>query len=265
MGSIIFAVLFLFMIAYYDIAVRLRAFISYHWAKKYANRKAYKMSRIVFAVSRCYLNHRIAFHSNIPLHSLPSAFILVSNHQSIVDIPTLISCLPGFQLRFVAKDGLFRGVPLISMMLRLQRHGIIFRDGDQRKSYNELKTFARRCRAGKCPVVFPEGTRSETGTLRTFSSGALRVILGEVNLPIVTVAMDGGWIVSKAGQLATNLKNCLYRVGVIGLHQAPGSRSELEKDLLCYRNEIEGQITKWRDFSRPTTRQSVSGIDTTLG
>ena len=247
MGSFVFVLCFLSLIAYYDVVVRLRALISYRWARIYVDAKACEMSRIVFAVSRCYLNHRIRFHTNISLVDLPKSFILVSNHQSIVDIPTLVSCFPGFKLRFVAKDKLFRGVPLISIMLRLQRHGIIFRGIDRRKSYTELKLFARRCRFDRCPVVFPEGTRSETGLLRPFSAGALRVILGEIKLPIVTVAMDGGWIVSKAGQLATNLKNCVYHVGLVGMHHAPDSRAELDAALKTYRNEIECQILKWRN------------------
>ena len=250
MGYFIFIASFLLLIAYFDVAVRVRAVLSRAWAKRYADRMAGNISRIVFAVSRRYLNHRIYFHTNIPLAEIPKSFILISNHQSIVDIPTLLSCFPGFKLRFVAKNRLFRGVPLISIMLRLQKHGIIYRGDSRRKSYDELKLFARRCSSGQCPVVFPEGTRSETGILQPFSTGALRAILREIHLPIVTVAMDGGWVVSKAGQLATNLKNCIYRVGVLNIHVPPSSRSGLNEAINTYRDEIAEQLKIWRGVSR---------------
>ncbi len=64
--------------------------------------------------------------------TLPRVFLIVSNHQSLADIPALAAAFPRHALRYVAKKSLSRGIPYVSTSLRWGRHALISRTGDYR-------------------------------------------------------------------------------------------------------------------------------------
>lgn len=140
---------------------------------------------------RVYLGMRFTYDYGTAV--LPPQFLVVSNHQSLLDTPVLIDFMgPDKALRFLTKKELTYAIPFISTVLRLEGHACIKRRGGS--SMPALGLFARACvKKGYSPVVFPEGTRSRDGRLLPFHSAACRRILGMANLPIVVVALDGGW------------------------------------------------------------------------
>jgi 1-acyl-sn-glycerol-3-phosphate acyltransferase len=94
-------------------------------------------------------------------------YIVVSNHQSVVDIP-LISCLP-WEMKWIAKEELFR-VPVVGWMMRLA--GDIPLDRSYRNGAQALLR-AKSYLQQKCPVMFfPEGTRSVDDRVHAFTDGA---------------------------------------------------------------------------------------------
>ncbi len=136
----------------------------------------------IFALLRTYRGFFLKVEDGIGA-AWPERFILVANHQSIVDIPVLSYLFRTKKLRFVAKKELGAGVPLVSQALRMQGHGLVTRHGDPRQALRSLDRFARHCReSGACPVLFPEGTRSKDGKLGGFHTGALKRILGAQSL-----------------------------------------------------------------------------------
>lgn len=122
----------------------------------------------------------------IPAGRLKGPCVVVSNHQSLADIP-LISHLP-WEMKWVAKRSLFR-LPLIGWMMRMAGDIPLDR-ADARSGARSLLRAARYLRAG-CPVMFfPEGTRSADGGVGRFHDGAFRLALRE-QVNVIPVAVDG--------------------------------------------------------------------------
>jgi 1-acyl-sn-glycerol-3-phosphate acyltransferase len=177
--------------------------------------------------------------------TLPRVFLMISNHQSLADIPALMLAFPSRDLRFVAKKELGRGLPYISTSLHLGHHALIYRKGNFRQGQRELRRFGALTRRGICPVVFPEGTRSRTGEVRSFFAGAVRVILEHSPVPVLSVAVDGGYRVSTLPRLMNNMRGTLYRVKPLTLYPAPRGKKEISDLLGRVEGEIIAQVREW--------------------
>lgn len=133
---------------------------------------------------------------NVPTHA---PVILMSNHQSLVDIAAIVLTLPRtVQWRFVAKKELTR-VPIFGQALVASRHIIIDR-GNREKAVASLRHAAERIRAGITVIVFPEGTRSSDGHLRHFKSGPFHLAV-EAQVPIVPITVSGSQRITPKGEL----------------------------------------------------------------
>lgn len=133
---------------------------------------------------------------NVPTHA---PVILMSNHQSLVDIAAIVSTLPRTQSwRFVAKRELTR-VPIFGQALVASGHIIIDR-GDRVRAVASLRRAAEIIRAGTTVIVFPEGTRSPRGNLKQFKSGPFHLAL-EAKVPIIPVTVSGSHRITPKGQL----------------------------------------------------------------
>ena len=130
---------------------------------------------------------------------LPSVF--VGNHQSALDIPILIAaCAPDFDVRFMAKESLFK-IPFLGW--GIAGNGFIpIRRENARHAANTFKEIAAKSSADYSYIVFPEGTRSPDGRLREFKRGAIALVM-QLNRPLVPVAIvdacranpKGRWLV----------------------------------------------------------------------
>lgn len=112
--------------------------------------------------------------------------VVVANHASLAD-PFLLSHLP-FDQRFVAKEELFR-VPLVGWLLRLAGD-IPVRRGDHASALAMERACVATLARGLSVTIFPEGTRSRDGDLRTFHGGAFRIALA-AGVRILPVALHG--------------------------------------------------------------------------
>lgn len=125
------------------------------------------------------------------------AYVFVSNHQSIYDIPIIFASLP-FQLRIVAKASL-GNVPFLGWHLRRTGHLLVERI---RPGVAVLTDIGRLIQQGASPVVFPEGTRSLDGRLAPFKRGIFLVAI-EAGLAVVPVSVVGSRHVMRKGRLMT--------------------------------------------------------------
>ena len=96
------------------------------------------------------------------------AQIFVANHQSFFDIFALSGYLP-VQIRWVAKASLFR-IPFMGWAMWASRYIPVVRD-NRKKAYQAFLTTIERIKFGASVVIFPEGTRSENGTIGEFKKG----------------------------------------------------------------------------------------------
>ena len=191
--------------------------------------------------------------------ALPRVFMIVSNHQSIADIPAIAICFPHHGLRYVAKRSLGRGIPYISQILRIGGSALVSRTGDFGQGQQELMKLGALSHHGICPVVFPEGTRSRTGRIQEFYTGAVRLILERYPMPVLSVALDGGQSIATITRVLLHLRGATFRVRPLTLYPAPRGKKQITELLATIRSEIIDQVAQWRRGSVQDKKKPVPG------
>jgi 1-acyl-sn-glycerol-3-phosphate acyltransferase len=147
---------------------------------------------------------RIEGMENLPI----GGAVLVANHQSIVDIPMLLSAFPR-PVRFLAKRELGE-IPLFGKAMAAAGNLFIDRD-DPRDAVRMLRDVGARLRDGRLVVVFPEGTRSGDGSIGEFRPGAF-YLAQKSGAPVVPVFLDGGYRAIPKGGIRVRPAELLVRV-----------------------------------------------------
>jgi 1-acyl-sn-glycerol-3-phosphate acyltransferase len=115
------------------------------------------------------------------------SIILVSNHQSTLDIPALFVALP-IDFRFVSKHSL-KYVPVMGWYMVLAKFVFIDR-GNKKSAIESLEKAGAQVRGGVSVVLFPEGTRSESGEILPFKKGPFALAV-KAQVPVVPVTVEG--------------------------------------------------------------------------
>ncbi len=111
------------------------------------------------------------------------ARVIVCNHQSLLDI--LVLCRLHHHFKFVSKAEIFK-VPLLGWIMYLNRYIGIVR-GTIKSMAKMMEDCAQTLQEGSSVLIFPEGTRSEDGNLKSFRTGAFSLAKdgGKPILPVV--------------------------------------------------------------------------------
>lgn len=205
-------------------------------------------------LAECYLGLKLVFNYNGHRRNLNSfvadheseigtQFMVISNHQSLIDIIAVIVAFPRIQTRFVAKKELGKWFPAASFVLREGGHALIDRKKNLQKTAADLKSFARRSYTqGYSPIIFPEGTRSTTGDLGAFNAGAARILMNSISLPVVVLAVDGGSQASHLLKLRRGSK-IIYTVTPVSTHPPVSGKKEITRLLTSARDKISEQLS----------------------
>jgi glycerol-3-phosphate dehydrogenase (NAD(P)+) len=118
-------------------------------------------------------------------HIPEGGVILASNHRSFLD-PFVIGCSVRRPIYFVAKRELFKN-PMVGWLLNCLGAFPIRRGQSDEES---VKTALALLARGEPVVVFPEGTRIQTGSLGRPKRGVGRLAL-QAGAPVVPVAVTG--------------------------------------------------------------------------
>ena len=120
--------------------------------------------------------------------------IFVANHQSLFDIPGLIWYLRKYHAKFISKVELTKGIPSISYNLK-HGGGANINRKDPRQAITELMKLGTRMKENNwSAVIFPEGTRSANGQVKTFQSAGIATILKKCpDALIVPIAIKDSW------------------------------------------------------------------------
>jgi 1-acyl-sn-glycerol-3-phosphate acyltransferase len=131
--------------------------------------------------------------------------IFLANHQSLFDIPPLIWHLRKYHAKFISKIELTKGIPSISYNLKHGGGANIDRK-DPRQSITEIVKLANRMKENKwSAVIFPEGTRSKDGTVKSFQSGGIATILKKCpEALLVPIAIKDSWKMIRYGLYPLN-------------------------------------------------------------
>ena len=126
----------------------------------------------------------------IGLHNLdPKGFyVFAANHESALDIPLVFAGLP-YHIVAVAKIELKR-IPIFGWSMMAGGHFFV----DRKNKNSALKSLdsAKSSMANnpRSIIIYPEGTRSNNGSIRQFKKGGL-VLAINMDLPVVPVALCG--------------------------------------------------------------------------
>lgn len=204
-----------------------------------------RTARLLFACLKLYRKFDfIKYKDNVD--KLPEQFVVISNHQSLFDIVVYLCFFGGLRTRFVAKDSLGTA-PMVGKMLRTQGHCLIPRKGSPTVAMKKIDQFGERVMKNNLiPVVFPEGTRSRDGELRTFYAAGFRRLAQSTRLPVAVCALDGGWNISNINTIFKNLKRGAYRVKVLKIYDAPQNKEEELHILEEGKELIQNQLNEWR-------------------
>ncbi len=139
-------------------------------------------ARVCVRISRSGLTIRGA--ENLHKHQVA---VYAANHTSYMDTPVVFSSLP-FQFRILAKKELW-SLPFIGWYLN--RSGQIPIDTENpRAALSSLSAGVKALRSGMPLFVFPEGSRTPTGDLQAFLSGAAFLAI-RAQVPLIPIALSG--------------------------------------------------------------------------
>ncbi|MDQ1246628.1 MAG: 1-acyl-sn-glycerol-3-phosphate acyltransferase [Actinomycetota bacterium] len=113
-------------------------------------------------------------------------YMLVANHESLVDILVLFRLFKDY--KWVSKIENFK-VPVIGWNMRMNRY-IPLRRGDRESVIEMMAACRERIGEGSSIMMFPEGTRSTTGQMRPFKTGAFE-LAREAGIPVVPIVLRG--------------------------------------------------------------------------
>ena len=130
---------------------------------------------------------------NVPL-------IIVSNHQTTWDIPSIIWHLRKLHPAFIAKKELGKGIPSISYNLTRGASILIDRKNPLQATQQIIDLGQYAAKNNRSVVIFPEGTRSKDGTPKAFKARGLKTLFEQ--MPggyVLPVTVNNSWKLQKHG------------------------------------------------------------------
>ncbi|PIE60147.1 MAG: 1-acyl-sn-glycerol-3-phosphate acyltransferase [Desulfobulbus propionicus] len=136
-------------------------------------------------------------------------YIFAGNHCSQFDI----FCFQGFfpyNFRWIAKKELFR-IPVFGAAMK--KVGYIAIDRSRgRKALKSLEEAARQIAQGDSVLIFPEGTRSQTGRLQEFKTGAI-ILAIKAGVPVIPLGINGSDTILPKGRLLADSGKIVVNIG----------------------------------------------------
>jgi len=126
--------------------------------------------------------------------------VLISNHQSLFDIPAIIWAFRNHHPKFIAKIELGKGIPGVSYNLRHGGSALI----DRKKPLQSVREIGKLGRYIEknhyTAIIFPEGTRTKDGIMKPFLSAGVDTLLKAApSAVVVPLVIDGNYELLKEG------------------------------------------------------------------
>jgi 1-acyl-sn-glycerol-3-phosphate acyltransferase len=185
-------------------------------------------------------------------HLVPGqAYVVVSNHESNWDPPTIMASLPDLVIRFVLKAQLLK-VPVFGPALA--------RTGNIAVSRTRGAADVKRLQEGMSErdpdvsiLFFAEGNRSRDGSYRSFKMGAFAAAL-DFKLPILPIAVAGTYRIWRPGTFWVRSGPIALEIGEPISVEALGS-----EDRAALRTRAHAAVAELR--SRARARLRARGVD----
>lgn len=179
---------------------------------------------------------------------LPSAMVVVSNHESNAD-PFLLSHLP-WEMKWLSKASLFK-VPVFGWAMSLAGDVPLHR-GDSSSGRGAMERCKVWLSKGMSVMIFPEGTRSKTEELLPFKDGAFRLAI-EQGVDILPLAVSG---------TARALPKFSWRFGFsrarVMVGEPVSTKGLTAEDVPALRDRVRQIISDMRAQLQPLTRSEAA-------
>jgi 1-acyl-sn-glycerol-3-phosphate acyltransferase len=164
-----------------------------------AHKKSVDILNILLMKSLLILGTKITFSC---FEKLPKErpIILISNHQSMFDIPPIIWGCRKHHPKFISKIELGKRIPSVSYNLR---HGgsVLIDRNKRRQAVREIEKLGRYIENNNYTAsIFPEGTRTKDGKMKAFKSTGVKALLNVApSAVVVPLVIDGNYELMKKG------------------------------------------------------------------
>ena len=129
------------------------------------------------------------------------AYLFMSNHESMMDIPVVFAGLP-HPIRGISKESLMK-IPLFGHAMKAAGYVPIDRK-NREKAIKQLEYAKEKIAEGISIWISPEGTRSRSGKFGEFKKGGFHLAV-DLEVEIVPVWIDGAYEVVVPDTLAFNI------------------------------------------------------------
>jgi 1-acyl-sn-glycerol-3-phosphate acyltransferase len=180
------------------IALSFVAFVAYFVVFNFAPKHkiyllAFKITKIWGKFTLFFMGVRVRVWGVEKLPKQQSAYVIVSNHQSAIDIPLCMSVCP-LPFSFLAKIEADK-IPVVGYLAR-NMHVYVDRKSNEsrQESYQRMK---KHLEAGKSIHIYPEGTRNMSNDpIAHFHDGAFRLAIETQRPLLVLTLIDANKVLS---------------------------------------------------------------------
>lgn len=161
-----------------------------------ARRKLRWLSKLVLKSLNVKLRVIYKNRKNINILEREKGIIYVCNHQSNLDIPTIVSALH-MDVGFVAKKEM-KSWPFFNIWMKRSKCVFLNRE-NPREGIKDIKEAVKVIKDGYPIVIFPEGERTLDGEILRFKKGSFKLAT-ETNGIIVPLTLKGTFNIQKRGE-----------------------------------------------------------------
>lgn len=126
---------------------------------------------------------RVSGYEHVPSHG---PVLAISNHQSLLDPIVNGAALRDRQFTPIARESLFRFRPF-GLLIRSYGAVPLAKSGSDIAA---LRVAVAELAAGRCVLMYPEGTRSADGTMRPFEKGVM-LLQRRAKVDVLPMGMEG--------------------------------------------------------------------------
>lgn len=179
--------------------------IAFNFFGYQAHKKSVELLQIVIMRCQYILGTRFSFQNDFKIET-ERPLIIVTNHQSMMDIPPIIWYMRRYHPKFISKIELGKGIPSVSYNLR---HGgsVLIDRKKPKEAVLAIENFAASIERNKhAAVIFPEGTRSRNGVPKPFQTkGLLTLFKGIPSAIVVPITINNSWKTIRYGKFPMGL------------------------------------------------------------
>jgi len=167
----------------------------------------------------------------VKVKDIPQPCVIVANHASYLDIILAYHALP-INLIFMAKAELLK-VPLFNIFFK--KLDVPVNRKSNSDAHKALLKAAEEIDKGNNMFIFPEGTISNEGKLKSFKNGAFKLAIDK-QVPIVPITFISNWKLLQNGGFFKSLG----RPGLakIVIHEPISTKGMTDENLVSLREQV---------------------------